>query len=218
MYNTKYPENCPIAVDVDNYASNRGLTRNQAYLSILELIKDIRSTDVEIPVGGTAVWCTNIIDSYIRDDSQHTISVVWNTKVINHISGKMPAGSFILSDLRMGKTSVKKRYVLYELLLEHIYKGEFKLSVNVIRARCNITPEEYKEYKELNRRLLLPTLADIKKYTGRVITCSKKRGTDMIEFKTDVDVKQVEKDKDKLIEELKSNIVQLKKYGVVLEG
>jgi len=213
-YKKQYPAGVFIPVDVINFAYNRGISEAKAYKMIVDIVKSIKRDDLEIPLDDETVWHTNLISSYKTNDKERLVSIRWDTEAIALVSGNMIKGTFIQSDKRMGGVSVKKRYVLYELLAEYMYKKSFELRLELIRDRCGVRPDEYKEYKELNRRLIQPTLKDILDYTGIRLICTRLKSTNRVRFTWE---ERKEEKKDDEITELKKQLNQLKMYGKILD-
>ena len=185
VFRVRIPEGVFVPVDIDNFAQNRGLTRNKAYhaiLDILERIVDKGEGFMKISLNKNTVWHTNLIYDYKTDEMNNSISIQYNTKALEKVSGTMIPGTFTYVDSRMGAVSSKKRYLLYELLETQRYKEKFTLTVQQIREACKIQDYEYSEFRDLQRRLIRPTLADIKNKLGITIEYNKKRGTDKIDF------------------------------------
>lgn len=67
-------------------------------------------------------------------------------------------------------TKPSKRYFLYEFIQKHLYlldkQKEIVVTTSDLRDAAKVDTTEYLEFKELNRRLIKPTLQDIYKQLG----------------------------------------------------
>lgn len=152
-------------LDIAGYADKGGISLGQAYDELVKLVEIYKNKNIEIPLGNGQIWVVSLIHSYIKDDDTRSLQVLFDERLIPYISGRMSFGEFVYIDDRMGATSSKKRYLLYELLHKRLYNVEINQSFTIltkeIREYLKIPPEEYKEYKFLNVRVIKPTIEDI---------------------------------------------------------
>jgi len=157
-------------VDVNSYAMKQNISLGKAHTELIAIIKKYMETTIQVKLDDDRTWFTSIIYDFVSDSSIKSITVQFNKKIIPLISGTMEAGKFCMYDSRMDKVPSTRRYLMAELIQRNMWKiekdGYVVLQVVEIREALNMLEGEYKEYKELNRTVIQPTLRDIVDHLG----------------------------------------------------
>lgn len=166
----RFDESRFYPVDVGKYAEQSGLTICQAYHKILPILSYFRDTQIVVKIDNYELH-TSVVHRYKNSEDMYTIEVQWDRDIIDWISGEMLPGEFVYVDHRMSEVSSSRRYLLYEFLTKYIYRLKtvedvVEIATGELRDACGIGPQEYKEFKELNRRVIRPTLEDIYQKIG----------------------------------------------------
>jgi hypothetical protein len=152
-------------VDVDEYAKSCKLRLHEAFESVIDVIRKLKETSMDITLPDGSVYVTSLIYDFIYNESEKQILINWNSKFIPLISGHMEAGNFLLVDPRISTISSSKRYSLYILIEKNLWQltrhGKFILTKEEIRTMLNLEETEYKEFKSLHAKIIKPTLTDI---------------------------------------------------------
>jgi len=167
---TLYKEDTYYPVDIEHYAKGSGISIGKALTEIIELATFYRETTIKIELANRSTWHTSLIYDFIVNSEDNTLVIQWNKKVIPLISGKMPKGTFSYYNRKMDYVPNKKRYLMYELLSSTLHTFAVtdvkRLSLLVIREALALEDTEYLEFRELNRRIIQPTVEDIYKILG----------------------------------------------------
>lgn len=157
-------------VDIDYYAKQAKISRGKAYDEAYSLAKRFLGTSITVDLGKGNFWDSSLIYEIQYNKDQQVLRIKWNLKLIPLISGNMERGKFLYIDARMSDIKSSKRYFLYEFIQKNLYKfnkdSEVILSTAEIREAAKVESTEYTDFKELNRRLIKPTLQDIYEKLG----------------------------------------------------
>ena len=151
-------------LSVKKYAQGSGISEEQAYKDLKEIVERVFHSALIVELGTSSAFC-RVMGSMCLDEKAHELSFTWIPGIIPLLSGIMPKGSFNTFDNRMCKTSSSTRYRFAELLQTQLYKNNFVLSIDNIKQFLGIE-NLYDDYRIFRRKLLIPTLQDLKKYTG----------------------------------------------------
>jgi len=161
-------------VDIDYYAKQAKISRGKAYDEAYSLAKRFLDTSITVDLGKGNFWDSSLIYEIQYNKDQQVLKIKWNMKLIPLISGNMERGKFLYIDARMSDIKSSKRYFLYEFLQKHLYlfdkQKEIVVTTSDLRDAAKVDSSEYLEFKELNRRLIKPTLQDIYKQLGVKLT------------------------------------------------
>jgi hypothetical protein len=171
-------------VDVYRYAKLGNITMTAALTELVEICEYHRSNCLQIPVklanGNTPTLYTSLIYNYIVDTACKTIGINWNPKFVPYISGYMKPGEFITVESVMDSVSSNRRYSMYVLLTQYLWEldkyPDFKISEIMLRHGLGLKDTEYKEFKELIRSIVKPTLVEVYNKLGRRLQCKVRRG------------------------------------------
>ncbi len=164
-------------VDIDAYARQCSLPISEAYTELKAILDkfQLKVYTVELSPGRSFVG--TVIAGYEKDENNYTLRVQWNSLLMPYISGEFTPGEYITVDSRMGNIASEKRYKLYEYLCKNLlYKTTLVVGYQDIRNVLQVEPEQYKEFKDLNKRLIQPTLEDMRKELRVVVTSSCRSG------------------------------------------
>lgn len=157
-------------VDIDYYAKQAKITRGKAYDEAYSIARNLRDTVITVDLGKGNLWDSSLIFEIKYNKEQQVLKIKWNMKLIPLISGNMERGKFLYIDARMSDIKSSKRYFLYEFIQKHLYlldkQKEIVVTTSDLRDAAKVDTTEYLEFKELNRRLIKPTLQDIYKQLG----------------------------------------------------
>jgi hypothetical protein len=184
----KFTDEQYIPVDLHLYASLCGITLKKSYNQVLSIANKLRDTSFTLDLSNGYKINTSLVYEVIYTDDPYIVKINWNRKFIPYISGNMRSGTFITIDPITSTIKSQKRYSLYLLIHKSLWKlGQndvFYITKADIRLQANVQEGEYKEYKELNRTLLQPTLKDIGNKLG--IHLKTKVVGDRVEFRHDI--------------------------------
>jgi plasmid replication initiation protein len=158
-------------VDIQRYAERASIHYSVAYQEVKEFaIKHMEET-LFIKLANGATWGTPLIYDIEFCDTNKYLKIKWNKEVIPLISGKIENGKFLRYDARMDATSSNKVYLLSELIQKNMYRlykfPEYAIVLPTIEIReVTGTLDLYKDYKDLNKRVIQPTLLEIAKIMG----------------------------------------------------
>jgi hypothetical protein len=156
-------------VNIVNYASKQNIGIGKAFTELRNFAQEFtKELYIELDSGET--WVTRIVYDYKYDSVNKTLSVRFNKDLIPFISGAMQAGDFVIYDNRMDSVPSNRRFLMGELLQKYLYKldkdGKFLLPLKDIRKGLNLKETEYKQYAQLNKVIIKPTLKDFADIQG----------------------------------------------------
>ena len=156
-----------IQVDIETYATKGGISLNRAYKEILDYCNKYKHIDLYLTNEDGTTWCTSLIYDYIFRESTKEIHIRWNKNILPYISGVMEAGKFCYYDSNLDIVSSMRIYKCIELIWKKLYllglQGKILIKIPVIRESIGDIAI-YPEYKELNRKVIKPSIEFLNDY------------------------------------------------------
>lgn len=160
----------PYRLTAEYYADKCNIEPREAYRQIKQVALSLYSMSKQTKDISTG---TVTLERYIKtisyNDLEQFIEVVWNPETIPLISGIMANGTFNTFDDRLCLTSSSKRHALMEYISSRLYeidkKGSFVVGVMQLRGMLGML-QEYPKFADFRKRVIEPTLADIKEIIG----------------------------------------------------
>lgn len=146
----------PLRLRVTDFAERFGLGEGTAYQQTKDALealyqRDITLYDTDQQTGKREVIRTRWLSQYSYVDGAGVISVIFTTKVIQHITRLEKAfTSYTLNEISQFSSIYAVR--LYELLMQFKDKGWRTISIEDLRAAFGLGQTEYKVMYELKRR------------------------------------------------------------------
>ena len=176
-------------VNVEAYSKVSKLKSKEAFISILEVLRKLKETSMDIKLPNGSIYVTSLVYDYIYCEEDRKIHVNWNSKFIPLISGHMEAGKFLLADPRITNINSNKRYCLYLLIEKNLWQlckqVTFVLPKDEIREMLNLQDYEYREFKSLHAKVIKPTLVDIYNKLGVKLITSVRGNRVIFQYATD---------------------------------
>jgi len=164
-------------VNLDAYAAQSGIDVAHAFAEVKAILDKFLVKVYTVKLAPGRSFVGTVLAGYEKDENYYTLRVQWNSLLIPYLSGELNPGEFITIDSKMGNISSEKRYKLYEYLSKNLmYRGKLVVEYQEVRDVLQVEPHQYREFKDLNKRLIQPTLDDIWKELHIRITTSCSRG------------------------------------------
>jgi hypothetical protein len=181
---TRYGEYDYYPVDIYKYKEVCGLSIGEAYDSAYAMATKLNEIKIELKLIDGRTLVTNLIHGIIYDKEVRTLVINWNKDFIPLISGNMPKGAFLMADVSMIEVQSTYRYSMYLLVQKNLWKlpidGMFILRKEEIREQLGLKEHMYKQFKELHRSIIKPTLKDMYNKIG--VNLKTKVMGDKVEF------------------------------------
>jgi len=175
-------------VDLVKFAELSGLQgrRHEAYTKAVASAKKLRDTPLDITLPDGSGIYTSIVHEVKYFDSLQSLAIYWNPDFIPLVSGQMEASKFMFPCVQMAATSSHSRYALYVLLEKHMWKLDkeiegYKIVLPKLEVKETLSATEkyYDEWKNVTRKYIKPTLAEITRLLG-ISLVAKVKGNNVI--------------------------------------
>lgn len=165
----EFDEKILYKVDVERYAKVSSLSIGQAFTELHTMAKALAQKLVSRDLGHGDVLYSTFISHFVANEQDNSLSIRWNSVLINKISGEQEPGSFISYESKMDRTGSPTRYKFYILLESHLWRlknhKEFTLGLWELKKDLGLE-DKYKEFRDFKTRVLTPTLGDMKELLG----------------------------------------------------
>ena len=215
------------SMDINEYARLCNVSRSDAYDDLREATSKLyfRSiTEIEGKKRTDFRW----IQAIEVDVDSQSVKLMWSTNILPYIS-ELKSDFTRLFMLDVFKIDGIYASRLYDLLYQEKFRGlvgSKEIDLETLYNSWNL-PDSYREYKEFRRGVLKPAMVELTK-KGLVkldikeLVIGKKNGRKAISIIIPYQIisevlVEAENAKDIVIAQLKKEVTQLKKYGVVLE-
>lgn len=197
LYDTRFFNSCLIAnqdmgigkdkycpVDIAYYAEQCKISKREAMSKAMDIVLKLQELVIEIDLDNGRILMTNLIHKFTCIEAAYILSVNWDKDLLPFIGNTMPSGKFLMVNPAMGEVKSNKRYCMYLLIEKSLWKLDkeesFFLQKLAIRNILGLKDTEYMEFKQLNAKIIQPTLKDMQKIL-RINLKTKVRGSS-VEF------------------------------------
>jgi len=181
---TKYGEYDYYPVNIYKYKEVCNLTLSEAYESAFNMATKLNEIKLELKLVDGKTLVTNLIHGIVYEKEKNVLLINWNKDFIPLISGNMLKGTFLMADIAMIEVQSTHRYAMYLLIQKYLWKlareSRFFLGKGEIREQLGLKGSEYKQFKELHRSIIKPTLKDMYNRVG--VSLKTKVVGDRVEF------------------------------------